>query len=198
MGTRGIIGVHVDGVDKLTYNHFDSYPEGLGVSMLDQCRKLAKHGWDAVKKQAKVIRLVNDDDKPTAEDIEKFGGFMNLGVGNQSPNDWYCVLREMQGNLLANFEAGVMIDSGTFILDSLFCEWGYIVNLDTMKLEVYEGFQSAPHGKGRFAKAHEPKERRGGDQYYPCAMIVEFDLTKLPTKRDFLRKVKASAAPVED
>lgn len=189
MGTRGIIGVHVDGVDKLTYNHFDSYPDGLGVSMLDQCRKLAKHGWPKVKAQAKAIRLVSDDEKPTAEDIEKFGQFMNLGVGEQSPNDWYCVLREMQGNLLANFEAGVMIDSGDFILDSLFCEWGYILNLDTMKLEVYRGFQSAPHGKGRFAKAHKPKDRRGDDQYYPCALVAEFDLRKLPTKAAFLKGV---------
>lgn len=198
MGTRGIIGVRVAGVDKLTYNRFDSYPDGLGVSMLDQCRKLAKHGWDAVKQQAKALRLVKDDDKPTAEDIEKCGQFMNLGVSGQSPNEWYCLLRDTQGNLLANFECGVMIDSGDFILDSLFCEWGYIVNLETMKLEVYRGFQSAAHNKGRFAKRGTKNHGGASDKYYPCALVAEFDLNKLPTKRAFISKINASGAPVED
>ena len=35
MGTRGLMGVRVDGVDKLTYNHWDSYPSGLGQDILE-------------------------------------------------------------------------------------------------------------------------------------------------------------------
>ena len=30
MGTRGAVGIRMNGEDKVGYNHFDSYPEGLG------------------------------------------------------------------------------------------------------------------------------------------------------------------------
>jgi hypothetical protein len=189
MSTRGIYGVRVDGKDKISYNHSDSYPDGLGVSMLGQARKLMKRkdGLAKAKEAARAIRMVGDRDVPTAEDIEKFGDKMNLSVSSQSPTEWYCLLRDSQGDLIANLDMGVMIDSGDFILDSLFCEWGYILNLDTMKLEVYRGFQSAPHGKGRFAKAGTEDHGGVSDKFYPCALVAEFDLRKLPTKAAFLK-----------
>lgn len=34
VSTRGIVGVRVNGVDKLSYNHSDSYLAGLGVNTL--------------------------------------------------------------------------------------------------------------------------------------------------------------------
>lgn len=180
MGTRGVYGFRVSGKDKVSYNHSDSCPSGLGVEILGQAITLGEHeGWDKIKKQAKAIRMVGRHDKPTAEDIEKFGHKMNLGVGNQSPNDWYCLLRETQGDLIANLELGVMIDSADFILDSLFCEWGYIINLDSMKLEVYRGFQSKPHTNGRYAEMKSGRDDPE-DKYYPCALVAEFDLDNLP------------------
>lgn len=44
-----------------------------------------------------------------------------------------------------------MADSATFLKDSLFCEWAYIINLDTEELEVYEGFNKRPDAPGRYA-----------------------------------------------
>lgn len=35
MSTRGAVGFHFGGVDKIAYNHWDSYPSGLGHSVLD-------------------------------------------------------------------------------------------------------------------------------------------------------------------
>jgi hypothetical protein len=70
-----------------------------------------------------------------------------------------------------------------FIKDSLMCEWAYIVNLDTNKLEVYKGFQDKPHEKGRYAStAH----REG---YYPCALVAEFPLGRLPRFEAFLQQL---------
>ena len=34
MGTRGLYGFRKNGVDKVTYNHWDSYPDGLGKQIL--------------------------------------------------------------------------------------------------------------------------------------------------------------------
>lgn len=194
MGTRGSIGVRVDGVDKLAYNHFDSYPEGLGVDMLAQARALAKDANAA--QMARDLRVVDEDTPVTAEDIEKYGHMMNLGVGEQSPTDWYCLLREAQGSLRECLDMGVMLDAGDFIRDSLFCEWAYIINFDTRKLEVYEGFKDAPHTLGRFATMGPPE--RNGDTYYPCALIAEFDLDNLPSKAKFLKVVKAASRRPDD
>lgn len=38
MGTRGIYGFRFSGTDKLTYSHFDSYPEGLGSEVVEFIR----------------------------------------------------------------------------------------------------------------------------------------------------------------
>ena len=35
MGTRGVIGFRIDDKDKVMYNHMDSYPEYLGVKILE-------------------------------------------------------------------------------------------------------------------------------------------------------------------
>lgn len=35
MGTRGVVGFHRNGIDKITYNHFDSYPSDLGKRVKD-------------------------------------------------------------------------------------------------------------------------------------------------------------------
>ena len=34
MSTRGAFGIRKNGIDKVGYNHFDSYPEGLGAEIL--------------------------------------------------------------------------------------------------------------------------------------------------------------------
>ena len=62
-----------------------------------------------------------------------------------------------------------MIDNLSFIKDSLFCEYAYIVNLDTDQLEFYCGFQHKPDETNRYGC----EENRG---YYPCRMVACFPL----------------------
>ena len=40
MGTRGVTGFVADGKWYVTYNHFDSYPEYLGMQVLNFAKKL--------------------------------------------------------------------------------------------------------------------------------------------------------------
>lgn len=175
MGTRGLIGFRLDGIDKLTYNHFDSYPAGLGRDIvINQLPALLKMP-DLLKRVAD-IRLVHSNGQPTAQQIRRLRRFANLQVGTQSVDDWYCLLREMQGKLTACVEAGVMIDSHEFIRDSLFCEWAYIVNLDANVFEVYRGFQKEKHTKGRYVPCRKPLHADSGTVYYPCALAGEFPL----------------------
>ncbi len=57
MGTRGVFGFHKDGVDKITYNHYDSYPTCLG----EEVKKfIINHPVEELNKIFKRIKLVND------------------------------------------------------------------------------------------------------------------------------------------
>ena len=77
---------------------------------------------------------------------------MTRGVAAKSGDEWYSALRHLQGDLRAYLTLGV---APTVEMDwaknSLFCEWGYLVNFDERTLEVYRGFQTRKHSNGRFA-----------------------------------------------
>jgi hypothetical protein len=181
MGTRGSFGWRVDGQDKLCYNHFDSYPTGLGQQMVDFCRLV--EDWDKVKEKVRALENVKDRE-PTEEDVEACRAYANLNVSNQNTQDWYCLLRETQGDPGAVLACGRYVENNNFILDSLFCEYAYIINLDDHTLEVYDGFQTKPHSKGRYSN-HEcevghPRETK----YHPCALVVTFPLDNIPQDWD--------------
>lgn len=177
MGTRGLYGLRKNGVDKLTYNHFDSYPDGLGKVVTEFCKRVTEK---ELGKLYDSIVLVDEDGKPTAKQIEfcKSNGTVELNVGCGSESDWYCLLRRLQGDLLetmriVNQRGKVyMIDNRDFILASLFCEYAYIINLDTHKLEFWIGWQKEPDETNRYGT-------HGDDGYYPCRLVLEIPLSEI-------------------
>lgn len=186
MSTRGFVGFVVDGIEKIAYNHSDSYPDGLG---LDTLRWLSKAHIGGARRLAAALRVVEPDSKPTAEDIERLKGYANTRVGTQEIDDWYVLLRETQGNPAAMLDAGVIEDASGFPADSLFAEWGYVVDFDAKTFEVYEGFQKQQHDKGRFAgRSDADDSRRNG--YWPVALVASWPLDALPTDEDFMATVE--------
>lgn len=105
--------------------------------------------------------------------MERYGEYSDPRVGSRSPTDWYCLLRETQGDLSAYDEVDHMIDSSEFLLDSLFCEWAYIINVDVGVLEVYKGFNRRAGGSGRYAGT--TKDNR----YWGVALVASVPLTDL-------------------
>jgi hypothetical protein len=135
------------------------------------------------RRQARELRTVDPDFEPTPEDIERFKGIANLNVGEQKLTDWYVLLRETQGAPGAILRSGVIEDASDFPCDSLFCEWGYVVDFDGNALEVYQGFQTATHERGRFAKRVSVSA-----DYYPIALVASWPMHALPSDKDFLAK----------
>jgi hypothetical protein len=112
MGTRGVYGYRVDGVLKVTYNGSDSYPNGWGMNHV---RYIGKYTIDQMREVAKRIKLVEKLDKIQYDKLLKYqGGFASYHEGMD-----------------------VMIDSSGFLNDAVSCEWSYIINLDSEKLEIY-------------------------------------------------------------
>lgn len=186
MGTRGFVGFVVDGTEKIGYNHCDSYPSGLGIDVLGWLRNaLTTHGAVLIR-QIKALRVVDGEAEPTDEEIERFKSSYNGRVdgGPDRRPTWYQLLRETQGDPAAIVRAGVIEDASGFPGDSLFAEYGYVVDVDTRSFEAYTGFQTKPHDKGRFAA--RPPRNAVSREYYPVALVAKWSLDDLPDDAAFL------------
>lgn len=194
MGTRGFITFVIDGQEKTAYNHWDSYPDSLGIDVLrwlrterDRAAVTETADWTAtLTEAARSLRVVQAHDKPTPADIERFSKFswnkdQHGGEADLRPGqEWYDLLHETQGKPDLILEAGVIEDASQFPQDSLFAEWGYVIDLDEQRFEVYEGFQRSRHDKGRFAG------REGTDSgYFPVALHTSWPLSELPDEQAF-------------
>jgi hypothetical protein len=202
MGTRGLIGFAVGGEVKLAYNHWDSYPDGLGVKVLSFVRQLVKDGAvDDAAQRVRDLKVVTDETPVTPADVQALKRWANTTVGGPTETgapSWYQLLRETQGDPDAILTAGYLEDSSEFALDSLFCEWGYVINFDDKVLEVYRGFQQKPPTAGRWAGQEDPEAKaqreqqlaRLGSGYYPINEIARFGFDELPTVEAFVVHVE--------
>ena len=178
MSTRGTIGFRVSENDKVTYNHSDSYPTWLGIQVMSFILNTPE---SELKDIANRIELVDEDSKPSSELIEAYRGYADTDVATQTLTDWYCLLRHTQGEL-EHYRNGVrhMIDYSTFLHDSLFCEWAYIINLDTQELEIYKGFNKNKKGKGRYASKFIAPDRIGEKvEYYGVTLLTTMKLSDI-------------------
>lgn len=167
MSTRGLYGFRKNGQDKLTYNHWDSYPDCLGKTIVEFCKQTSIAEMNKIFDQ---IILVNEGSKPTKQQIVECIEYYDDSVGNQNIKDWYCLLRDAQGNPNV-YKQGLkyMIDNKNFIKESLFCEYAYIINLDENILEFYVGFQDEFDINNRYGTEQT-------DGYYPCKMVSYYPI----------------------
>jgi hypothetical protein len=165
MGTRGFLGFVVDGDAKITYNHYDSYPSGLGINVLAWARQIDV---SKVREQVRALRLVSESAAPSAEEAIQYALHTDSRVSDG--DDWYATLRHLQGDPQGYLDAGVMPDASDFPTNSLFCEWGYLVDLDRQTLEVYRGLQTETPTTGRWAgrPTDEENTRRHGEHVGWC------------------------------
>lgn len=174
MGTRGAYGFRIKGVEKIGYNHFDSYPDYLGRHVLEY---IAKTPLPTMKETASQIDLVNEESKPPPVLIQAYEKYADIGVSEHRLDDWYCLLHKAQGHLFP-YNDGLrhMIDSHTFLYDSLFCEWAYIINLDNERLETYQGFNQDPKAPGRYSRFGRAGKKHG---YAGVRLIDEIPLVTI-------------------
>lgn len=133
MGTRGICGFKIDEVLKVQYVQYDSYPTGLGKKVVGFFKN---HGWESLEAQVRALKVVGKK-PPTQEQKETLSIFAGLHVGNQSLDDWYCLLRKTQGQLDDVLKAGHILDASEDLGPETWCEYGYVLNFDTKKLDFY-------------------------------------------------------------
>ena len=196
MSTRGLYGIRKNGMDKCTYNHCDCYPSYLGYHVVQFC---ANNSVEDLKKFFDNIKLVLEDSKPTENQIKEcqVAGYVDLSVSSQSYDDWYCLLRNLQGNFevyqkcIDSDSKVYMTDGIDFIQDSLFCEYAYIINLDDEVLEFYQGFQKKPQEGNRYGT----KTDRG---YYPCKLALTIPLDELEDVDKIVKMMECGSEEVAE
>lgn len=164
MGTRGLMAFVVDGETKAGYVHWDSYPSGLGVGVLEWLHSALNEQTGKVLTQVRNLVVVNDETTPTAEQIEALKQYANTLVSSKSLDEWYVLLRETQGDPAKTLEAGHMY--GDTKLQSYrlgyFSEYTYVVDFDKRE------FTASGYGH----------------------LLGNWSFDELPTKADFIAKTE--------
>ncbi|KDR84323.1 hypothetical protein GALMADRAFT_237101 [Galerina marginata CBS 339.88] len=145
MGTRGLLGFIIRAQRHASYNHFDSYPSGLGQDIAEFILGLSPEEYDTMARLVNEIIWVDPDSTPSPELQERYqkAGFINLRAGMQRPSDWNCLLDKTQGAAalpaIKSGELQHMPESMDFLKDGLFCEWAYFIDFENRKLETWRG-----------------------------------------------------------
>jgi hypothetical protein len=143
MSTSGFIGFRINGIIKGTYNHLDSYPSELGNDIVEFIRIVVKGGKiKGLKDKLSKVKFVDQNSTPTHKQIVKYFKFSNIQVGSQNLEDWYVLLRNVQGiktlKYIMSNELHHIIDNTNFLSDTIMCEYGYVLNFDNSSIEFYD------------------------------------------------------------
>lgn len=182
MGTRGFTGFVVGGRELIAYNHADSYPEHLGLSVLRWLRDGAVNFPAAMEGRARKLRLAAPGTVPTSADILRLHEYADTLGGIAAPYDWYSLLRRTQGSPALILQTGVIEDASGFPAHPA-ARWGYVIDLDARVFEAYRGGQLARHDCGRFAR-REPTEI-AGHVFWPVARAASWPFSRLPSDDSF-------------
>ena len=165
MGTRGAMIFVAGDREFIQYNQSDSYPDHLGRACAEFVEQV-RNDPEMVRKIAALNAVNEQDDAP--EELRA----RLVAYRRSRGSDWYQTLRKCQGNPAAVLECGyIAVTSRDWVADSLFCEWGYVMDFDERVLEVYRGF-NRHKAVGRFS---EVSTDRGG--YAPITLVasIPFD-----------------------
>src|SRR5688572_19951636 len=170
MGTRNLVCVVKGGEYKVAqYGQWDGYPTGQGETIVEFLLQRMD--------RAMFERHLDNTTVMTREEITAFwkkaGADDNGSIACSKADDAEKDAPHMSRNTGAKILDYVqrtpypkLQHELDFAGDSLFCEWAYVVDLDTDTLEVYKGFNKTgvPVGE-RFEKMPcEKPHRKDGDQ----------------------------------
>ena len=170
MSTRGLVAVFYKGKYRIAQRQWcDAYPKkpGCGVAILEFLQR-----WDRDKFCRNLLRtwLVDDVDALPDPSVEEFQGMDALVA--------VADLAEDTPDL-------VFMSSLEFAANSLFCEWAYVIDLDTNTFEVYFGLNPlpVPHAQ-RFAELPVrmlyKQQYEDQKQYFQVQFLRKWYLRKLP------------------
>lgn len=178
MGTRNLTVVILNGKPVVAqYGQWDGVPEGQGLTCLKFCNEILTNQFkkeNFIKKLRQVsfydereFACLNENEIPPHNSRNIAAKILYLI--NELPDDTHIKL----------------IDSFEFAADSLFCEWGYVIDLDNMTLECYKGFQKKPIPEDQRFSNLQTIESMSRNKYYQIRCVRIFSILDLPNSDIF-------------
>lgn len=202
MGTRHLTIVQLNNEIKVAqYGQWDGYPGGQGRTVKEfiQGAKM-----DVFRERLKSCYFLTDEKiKELYEKEGITGEFMNMEQAERFKSKHPQLDRDMGAEVLNYIyasEGDIPLQNNiSFAGDSLFCEWAWLVNMDTNELEVYHGFNKTTLGENeRFRNAVKAKS---SPEYEPIALLHKWKFEEIPADDDefveFLEKKASQEEEVE-
>lgn len=182
MGTRNLTIVKSDNKYVVAqYGQWDGYPEGNGVVLYNFVKD--KYNVDMLKEN--ICRCNYIDEKKYEQMIKNVDEKSFLKEYPQFSRNTGADILSL---IISSEEDSInLFDTIDFIADSLFCEWAYVIDLDTNTFEVFKGFNKTELKENdRFFEFEDKSER----EYHPCREVMSWKFDDLPdTEEDFLKLV---------
>lgn len=171
MGTRNLTMVqYKDRIALAKYGQCDGDLSSLG-------NDIVKFLNSEFKKEEFIQNLQNVKNISTDEDLKALG---DKDDDFKEGGKFYSLNRDCSGSdafqLIQSGKMTYACNSEEFAYDSLFCEYGYLLNLDNDTLEIYRGFNEVKLPKTARFYRKEPDE----DGYYGIRLYHTYPLSKLP------------------
>jgi hypothetical protein len=174
MGTRHLICVILDGKHRVAqYGQFDGYLGGVGVEVADFIHNNDMERFKERIKNTKYLSVaeINKVKENFGIDTSKNGIPMDQynAFGKQFP----AFVRETSSDILHLIMDGTITqleDTYDFGYDGLFCEFCYIINLDSNELEIYFGNNGRLKKTERFYTKAPQRSHDKKTIYYPVKM----------------------------
>ena len=187
MGTRNLTIVHKNGEYKVAqYGQWDGYPEGLGTTLLNFLKNVN------IDSFRNAIDNVSFYTKEEINEINKSIDEIRKDIPNYSwQKDFSQLSRDTGGDILNRITfKGVnrVNNSIDFAANSLFCEWAYVIDLDTNKFEVYTGYNKEELSSDeRFYFLEDKRDEESS--YHPVKLFKSYDLNNLPNENIFITEL---------
>lgn len=191
MGTRNLTIVHKNGEYKVAqYGQWDGYPEGLGATLLNFLKNV---NMDSFRNAIDNVSFYTQEE---LEEIDKQIDEARKVIPNYEWQRYYPHLsRDCGGDILNRivFKGVTKVKNAIdFAADSLFCEWAYVIDLDTNKFEVYKGFNKEELSSDERFYCMEEKRDKENDilkNYHPIKFVKSYDLNNLPDEKIFIAEL---------
>lgn len=163
MGTRNLTCVIHNGEFKVAqYCQWDGYIEGQGKDIVEFFTTRFDKGTFIKNLNTLKIITIEEVSNRWKECGADDSGLCNIATSNKFKEQYLHLHRDCGAKILDLIQDGKIKDIYLYVdfaYDSLFCEYCYIINLDTMELEVYKGFNREILDKNERFYKENPDDR---------------------------------------
>lgn len=188
MGTRNLTAVYIDGEYKIAqYGQWDGYPSGQGMTALEFARSIV-----APSERAKFADKVRKARWITKSEIDSINARVESGELKNWPAKYPELSRDTGAEILhlvMEQPDGIALKNNIeFAADGVWCEWAWVIDLDSGTFEGYMGFNKKPLAPDE--RFYFLRDKECDNEYHGVRLVAKWNIDQLPSDDDFLKAFK--------